>query len=137
MLYKARTGVLRENLPERVGLWKGTHSRYKTWRTCGVWDEVMAALPGAGSPVWTTLPLVPPLRAEGRVDPRVLADPIAEEETASAGTGVRAPPTHRTSAGFDVRPFSITFGGPPKRQQSRYQVANGKCATKSGAPGRA
>lgn len=92
MFYKARTGCLWEHLPERFGLWKGIHSRYKTWRNCGVWDEIMAALPDTGQPVWTP-PLVPPSRVEGRVDPRVLtdADNIQEEEGVSAGTGVPGP----------------------------------------------
>lgn len=98
MFYKARTGVLWSDLPERFGLWKGIHSRYKTWRTCGVWDEVMAALPDAGSPVWTP-PLVPPLRVEGRVDPRVLTGADIQEEGVSAGTGLPGPATSGLSAG--------------------------------------
>ncbi|MER6221389.1 transposase [Streptomyces sp900105755] len=44
MFYKARTGCLWEELPERFGPWKGIHSRYKTCRTCGVWDQVLAGL---------------------------------------------------------------------------------------------
>ncbi|MFB8348974.1 transposase [Streptomyces niveus] len=87
MFHKARTGVLWEDLPERFGLWKGVHSRYKTWRNCGVWDDVMATLPGAGQPVWVP-PLVPSLRVEGRVDPRVLTGADIQEEAVSAGTGV-------------------------------------------------
>ncbi|QER85718.1 transposase [Streptomyces tendae] len=96
MFYKARTGCLWEELPERFGLWKGIHSRYKTWRNCGVWDEVMAALPDEGQPVWTP-PLVPPLRVEGRVDPRVFTG--AGEEAVSAETGVPGPATSGLSAG--------------------------------------
>ncbi|NEC70392.1 recombinase family protein [Streptomyces rochei] len=96
MFYKARTGCLWEELPERFGLWKGIHSRYKTWRNCGVWDEVMAALPDEGQPVWTP-PLVPPLRVEGRVDPRVFTG--VEEEAVSAGTGVPGPATSALSGG--------------------------------------
>jgi transposase len=87
MFHKARTGVLWSDLPERFGMWKGIHSRNKSWRNCGVWDEVMAALPDVGSPVWTP-PLVPPLRVEGRVDPRVLTAPDIQAETAPAGIGV-------------------------------------------------
>lgn len=98
MFYKARTGVLWADLPERFGLWKGIHSRYKTWRTCGVWDQIMAALPDAGSPVWTP-PLVPPLRVEGRVDPRVLTGADIQEEAVSAGTGLPGPATSGLSAG--------------------------------------
>ncbi|MER7871150.1 transposase [Streptomyces cellulosae] len=97
LFYKARTGCLWEELPERFGLWKGIHSRYKTWRNCGVWDEIMAALPDEGQPVWTP-PLVPPLRVEGRVDPRGFTG--AEEEAVSGETGVPAP---------------VTRSGPPPR----------------------
>lgn len=98
MFHKARTGVLWEDLPERFGLWKGIHSRYKTWRNCGVWDEVMAALPDGGRPVWVP-PLVPPLRVEGRVDPRVLTGADIQEEAVHAGTGVPGPATSGLSAG--------------------------------------
>ncbi|MGI5136610.1 recombinase family protein [Streptomyces sp. CA-106110] len=94
MFYKARTGVLWEELPERFGKWKGIHSRYKTWRSCGVWDEIMAALPDAGQPVWSP-PLVPSLRVEGRVDPRMMA----QEEVAPLEMGVPGPVTSALSAG--------------------------------------
>lgn len=43
----------------------------------------MAALPNTGQPVWVP-PLVPPLRVEGRVDPRVMV----QEETVSPETGL-------------------------------------------------
>lgn len=98
MFYKARTGCRWEELPERFGLWKGIHSRYKAWRSCGVWDEIMAALPDAGQPVWTP-PQVPPLRVEGRVDPRVLTGPGIQEEAAPGETGVPGPATSARSAG--------------------------------------
>ncbi|WP_435813767.1 recombinase family protein [Streptomyces tauricus] len=101
MFHKARTGVLWENLPERFGLWKGIHSRYKTWRNCGVWDDVMAALPtdGPGYRPVPELNLVPPFRVEGRVDPRVLTGADIQEEAVSAGTGVPGPATSGLSAG--------------------------------------
>ncbi|WP_420877314.1 transposase, partial [Streptomyces neyagawaensis] len=99
MFYKARTGCLWEELPERFGLWKGIHSRYKTWRNCGVWDEILAALPNTGQPVWTP-PLVPPFRVEGRVDPRVLTDADnVQEEAVSGGTGLPSPVARRPAAG--------------------------------------
>ncbi|QDI73178.1 recombinase [Streptomyces calvus] len=98
MFYKARTGCRWEDLPERFGLWKSIHSRYKRWRSEGVWDAIMAALPDAGQPVWTPS-LVPPFRVEGRVDPRVLTDADAGAETAPAETGVPGPATSGLSAG--------------------------------------
>lgn len=98
MFYKARTGCRWEDLPERFGLWKSIHSRYKRWRTEGVWDAIMAALPDAGQPVWTPC-LVPPFRVEGRVDPRVLTDADAGAEAVSGETGVPGPAASGLSAG--------------------------------------
>lgn len=98
MFYKARTGCRWQDLPERFGLWKGIHSRYKTWRNCGVWDDVMAALPDGGSSVWVP-PLVPALRVEGRVDPRVLTGADIQEEAVPSETGVPGPATSGLSAG--------------------------------------
>lgn len=101
MFYKARTGVRWQDLPERFGLWKGIHTRYKTWRTCGVWDEVMAALPVDG-PGYLPIPehnLVPPFRVEGRVDPRVLTGADIQEEAVVPETGVPGPATSSLSAG--------------------------------------
>ncbi|MFF8026039.1 transposase [Streptomyces sp. NPDC007896] len=84
MFYKARTGVLGEELPERFSAWKGIHSRYKTWRKCGVWGQIMASLPNAGQQVWTP-PLVSSPRVE--VDPRMMT----EEEAVPLGMGVPSP----------------------------------------------
>lgn len=101
MFYKARTGCRWEDLPERFGAWKGIHSRYKTWRNCGVWDDIMAALPTEG-PGYRPIPelnLVPPFRVEGRVDPRVLTGGEIQEEAVPAGTGVPGPATSGLSAG--------------------------------------
>lgn len=101
MFYKARTGCRWDDLPERFGPWKGIHSRYKTWRNCGVWDEIMAALPVDG-PGYRPVPeinLVPPFRVEGRVDPRVLAGPDIQEEVVRPETGVPGPATSALSAG--------------------------------------
>lgn len=101
MFHKARTGVLWEQFPKRFGLWKGIHSRYKTWRNCGVWDEIMAALPNTGQPVWTP-PLVPPLRVEGREGPRAFTNADIQEEEVSGETGVPGGPL--TSAAPLARP---------------------------------
>ncbi|PWK67186.1 putative transposase of IS4/5 family DUF4096 [Streptomyces sp. CG 926] len=97
MFYKARTGVRWADLPDRFGGWNGIHTRYKTWANGGVWDQVMAALPDTGTIV-PALNLVPPLRVEGRVDPRVLAGG-AEAEPVHAETGVPGPATSGLSAG--------------------------------------
>lgn len=98
MFYKARTGVRWSDLPERFGLWEGIHNRYKRWRTIGMWDRVMEALPDEGT-VIPELNLVPPFRVEGRVDPRVLTDtePDMGAQAASTETGVPGPMAHRLS----------------------------------------
>ncbi|MER6210913.1 transposase [Streptomyces sp. NPDC001642] len=123
MFYKARTGVLWEQLPERFGAWKGIHSRYQTWRNCGVWDEIMAALPDTGQPVWQPN-LVPPLRIEGRVDPRLLT----EEEAVPPEIGVPAPVTRSpTRAGASIIPRSVTCAGFLGRVAA-FSAAAGKLA---------
>jgi transposase len=58
MFYKAGTGCRWKDLPERFVRWKGIHSRRKTWRTRGVRDDILAALPTTGQPMWMP-PLVP------------------------------------------------------------------------------
>ncbi|WP_455431172.1 recombinase family protein [Streptomyces bikiniensis] len=101
MFYKVRTGCRWEDLPERFGAWKGIHTRYKTWRTGGTWDQIMAALPvdGPGYRPAHELNLVPPFRVEGRVDPRVLTGADIQEEEVSGETGVPGPVTSALSAG--------------------------------------
>ncbi len=94
MFHKARTGVRWADLPDRFGGWNGIHTRYKTWANGGVWDQIMAALPNTGTVV-PALNLVPPLRVEGRVDPRVMAG----AEPVPAGMGVPGPATSGLSAG--------------------------------------
>lgn len=93
MFYKAGTGCKWSDLPERFGLWKGIHSRYKAWRNCGVWDEVMASLSqdGPGYRLVPELNLVPPFRVEGRVDPRVLTGADIQEEVVAPEAGVPTP----------------------------------------------
>ncbi|MBL3665646.1 recombinase family protein [Streptomyces sp. M2CJ-2] len=98
MFYKARTGCRWEDLPERFGLWKSIHSRYKRWRADGTWHEIMAALPNTGQPLRTPS-LVPPFRVEGRVDPRVLTDADAGAGAPPGETGVPGPATSGRSAG--------------------------------------
>ncbi len=99
ILYKARTGALWFDLPERYGTRGGLHSRYKRWAEVGVWDQILAALPNTGQPVWTPPPPVPPFRVEGRVDPRVLTDADIQTETVPGETGVPGPATSALSAG--------------------------------------
>lgn len=98
MFHKARTGCRWQDLPERFGLWKSIHSRYKRWRIEGVWDQIMSALPNEGQPLWVQ-PLVPPFRVEGRVDPRVLTDADAGAGAVAPDTGLPGPATSGLSAG--------------------------------------
>ncbi|GGN30460.1 hypothetical protein GCM10011578_067590 [Streptomyces fuscichromogenes] len=123
MFYKARTGCLWEELPERFGPWKGIHSRYRTWRTCGVWDEIMAALPSSGRPVWVPN-LVSPLCIEGRFDPGLLA----QEEAVPPGMGVPGPmtrgPFRRLSSVFGLRCFRVSVE--VRRPADRVQRCPGR-----------
>jgi len=98
MFYKARTGVRWCDLPERFGLWKGIHSRYKRWRNIAMWDQIMSALPDDGT-VIPELNLVPPFRVEGRVDPRVLtgSEPDVGAQVSSPETGLPTPFSGRTA----------------------------------------
>lgn len=92
MFHKVRTRCRWQDLPERFGPWKGVHTRYEKWRTCEVWDEIMAALPvdGPGYRPMPELNLVLPFRVEGRVDPRVLTG--AEEEVVAPESRCPPPP---------------------------------------------
>ncbi|RNL84875.1 recombinase [Halostreptopolyspora alba] len=93
ILYKARTGARWRDLPPELGNWKAVHTRYKKWVADGTWDAIGAALPTSGAPVGGRATL-PPLRVEGRVDPRVLG-----AETDRPETGVPGPITSALSVG--------------------------------------
>lgn len=67
MLYKARTGCAWSSAPVA-----GVQSIWNRWRQKGLWEELMAALESfPGTPPVSDVPPVPPMRIEGRVDPRL------------------------------------------------------------------
>ncbi|MCX5206925.1 recombinase family protein [Streptomyces sp. NBC_00237] len=83
ILHKARTGD--------PWLSRGSQSRFHRWLETGVWEKIMEALADApGTPV----PLagaLPPLRVEGRVDPRLLlGDGTSPHGTVTTGKGTSA-----------------------------------------------
>ncbi|MEW2494342.1 transposase [Streptomyces nodosus] len=79
ILFKARTGCGWHGI-EVSGdvLWKTVHSRFNRWLRAGVWDEIMKVIPNDGT-LPAGMPVLPPLKIEGRVDPRIL--PIRHEES--------------------------------------------------------
>ncbi|MEY9958641.1 DNA invertase Pin-like site-specific DNA recombinase [Streptacidiphilus sp. MAP5-52] len=75
VLTKARTGCPWSSVP-------GAQSIFYKWSTSGLWERLMEALEGfPGTPVAQDADL-PPLRIEGRVDPRLLVgnDSVPAEE---------------------------------------------------------
>lgn len=78
ILFKARTGCGWHGIevPEDVN-WKTVHTRFNRWMRAGVWDEIMRAIPNEGT-LAQGLPMLPPLKIEGRVDPRVM--PVRHEQ---------------------------------------------------------
>lgn len=127
ILYKARTGTLWFDLPERFGTRGGLHSRYKRWAEVGVWDQIMAALPNTGQPVWTPPPLVPPFRVEGRIDPRVLtdADPTSRPKRwPEKQVSRHLPPAFRTRA-RPARRSTGPYGGQRCRSPGRGGAGSG------------
>lgn len=78
ILFKARTGCGWYGI-EVSGdvLWKTVHTRFNRWLRAGVWDEIMKAIPSEGT-FPAGMPVLPPFKIEGRVDPRIL--PIRHEE---------------------------------------------------------
>lgn len=120
IFYKARTGCKWSDLPERFGLWKSIHSRYKRWRIEGVWDQIMSALPNEGQPLWVQ-PLVPPFRVEGRVDPRVLTDADAGAGAVAPDAGLPAPFTRGWGSG---RRKALGMGGDRRRSTAFSRTAH-------------
>ncbi|MFV2195992.1 recombinase family protein [Nocardiopsis sp. LOL_012] len=87
VFHKARTRCAWRELPERYGNWNSIHTRFKRWDADGTWARVMDALPNVGTPHLGMVGL-PPVRIEGRVDPRLVADTGAGHETGPQKTGV-------------------------------------------------
>ncbi|WP_178378533.1 recombinase family protein [Nocardiopsis flavescens] len=98
VLFKARTRCTWREIPERYGNGNSIHTRWKRWQADGVWARIMDALPNAGTPHLGMVGL-PPVRIEGRVDPRLVADAGAGPETAPQETGSPGPVTSAMSAG--------------------------------------
>ena len=93
VFHKARTRCTWREIPERYGNGNSIHTRFKRWDADGTWARIMDALPNVGTPHLGMVGL-PPVRIEGRVDPRLVADPGAAGagiETRHAHTGVPAP----------------------------------------------
>ncbi len=44
VLYRYRTGIPWQDLPERFGDWKNTHRRWRKWSVAGVWQKVFKNL---------------------------------------------------------------------------------------------
>ncbi|MFE2492655.1 transposase [Streptomyces scopuliridis] len=75
ILHKARTGCAWRNLPEEYGPWETVVGTWRRWQASGEWEQMLNLL--ADTP-GTTVPedrvLLPALRVEGRLDPRLLID---------------------------------------------------------------
>ncbi|MFI2348060.1 recombinase family protein [Streptomyces sp. NPDC019443] len=72
MLHKARTGCTWRDLPEHYGRFGTVASAFNRWQRSGLWEQsldLLAGLPGTPLPEVIVLP---PLRVEGRLDPRLL-----------------------------------------------------------------
>ncbi len=103
ILYKARTGCGWHGI-EVSGdvLWKTVHSRFNRWLRAGVWDDIMKVIPNDGT-LPAGMPLLPPLKIEGRVDPRIL--PIRHEESPAktpmvkSGSALCVPGNHENKFG--------------------------------------
>ncbi|MEU7249234.1 recombinase family protein [Streptomyces sp. NPDC045251] len=79
ILFKARTGCGWHGIAVSGDvLWKTVHSRFNRWLRAGVWDEIMKVIPNDGT-LPAGMPVLPPLKIEGRVDPRIL--PVRHEES--------------------------------------------------------
>jgi len=44
MLWVVRTGRAWRELPERFGDWQTIYSRYRRWRTLGLWEQILTAM---------------------------------------------------------------------------------------------
>jgi polynucleotide kinase-phosphatase len=103
ILFKARTGCGWHGIevPEGVN-WKTVHTRFNRWMRAGVWDEIMKVVPNEGT-LSPGMPVLPPFKIEGRVDPRVM--PIRHEESPAetpmveVGTALCVPGNHENKLG--------------------------------------
>jgi hypothetical protein len=44
ILWVARTGLAWRSMPERYGPWETLHSRYRRWRSAGLWERIVLGL---------------------------------------------------------------------------------------------
>ncbi|MDP9611577.1 recombinase family protein [Streptomyces demainii] len=73
VLLKARTGMAWRDLPDSYGSYGTIASAAHRWFTTGRWEEFMNALADMpGTPLPPNGVRLPPVRVEGRVDPRLL-----------------------------------------------------------------
>jgi transposase len=45
MLWIEKSGGRWRDLPEQYGPWQSVYDRYTNWRTIGLWDRILSALP--------------------------------------------------------------------------------------------
>ncbi len=98
VFHKARTRCTWREIPERYGNGNSIHTRFKRWDADGTWARIMDALPNVGTPHLGMVGL-PPVRIEGRVDPRLVADTGAGHEAGTHETGSPGPVTSAMSVG--------------------------------------
>lgn len=106
ILFKARTGCGWYGI-EVSGdvLWKTVHTRFNRWLRAGVWDEIMKAIPDEGT-LPAGMPVLPPFKIEGRVDPRILPlegvrheEPTPETPMVTSGNALCVPGNHENKFG--------------------------------------
>ncbi|MFE3143412.1 transposase [Streptomyces scopuliridis] len=75
ILHKARTGCAWRNPPAEYGPWETVVGTWRRWQASGEWEQMLNLLADTpGTAVPEDRVLLPPLRVEGRLDPRLLID---------------------------------------------------------------
>ncbi|MFI6698492.1 recombinase family protein [Streptomyces sp. NPDC050509] len=89
LLHKARTGCSWRNLPEEYGRWETVVGTWRRWTASGEWDRALELLSDVpGTPSAGEQPLLPPIRVEGKLDPRLLIDTQGARESRLANRRV-------------------------------------------------
>ncbi|MCX4753405.1 recombinase family protein [Kitasatospora purpeofusca] len=83
---KARTGLSWPNFQTKYGSTSTCSKYFVEWSTNGSWAKVNAALAEVERVPLPVLDLMPPVRIEGRVDPRVILIPDGQSPTLSRAT---------------------------------------------------
>ncbi|MFK8908147.1 transposase [Streptomyces sp. YS-3] len=82
ILYKATHGCPWRALPGKYGPWGTVVSTWRRWSQCEVWDQAMERLAGVPAvPLPDGGVCLPPLRVEGKLDPRLLISTHAPPST--------------------------------------------------------